>query len=385
MIIDVDAHAEPHPQWLSDSPLAARLPSVDTAEVTMKFVAGDLLAEVPRERWPSLADLIPPGMPAITGKERVEGFAYDGAEQHGVADPPKRVAWLDAVGIDAQNVICLAGLSTTRFMEDRQLAREVLSACNDWMATIHDGHTDRLWPVTALAFDDLDWTIAELTRMRARGSRAFLISSAPIDGIPPMHSHFDRLWSAAVDLGMIPILHVGFNPAKFDAGWANVEGDMALLRHLGVCQGHQSIQIFLNAMVFGGVFERHPDLTVLIAETGIHWFAGTVEHMESRDARTAPHASLYMGPYHWSLSPGEFIRRNVRITPLPNVQQSPVPLLDRYGDCLVFSSDYAHNEGNPTPTAHYDTLLADVAPSTRTAFMGGNIAECYARMGDPIR
>ncbi|WP_410968850.1 hypothetical protein, partial [Salmonella sp. SAL4444] len=88
------------------------------------------------------------------------------------------------------------------------------------------------------------------------------------------------VWDAAEDLGMIAILHVGANPATFAPGWTNVEGDMTLLRQLGISQGHQSVQVFLNGMVFGGVFERHPNLTVLIAECGLHWFSGTFEHME---------------------------------------------------------------------------------------------------------
>ena len=44
----------------------------------------------------------------------------------------------------------------------------------------------------------------------------------------------------------------------------------------------------------------------------------------------------------------------------------------------------AHNESNPEPTAHYDTLLAGVDEDVRAEFMGSNIAECYARMGDPL-
>lgn len=384
MIIDVDAHGEPTPDWLDGSPLLARLPKQDHGEVLLKFVAGDLLAGIPREQWPTLEQLVPPGLAAINGQERVEGFAYQGAEQRGVADPLKRIAWMDEVGIDRQNVICLEGLTFTRFLQDRQLAREVIAECNTWMADRHEGHTDRLMPVTALDFDDLDWVIVELSRMRARGSRAFLISSAPVNGIPPNHSHFDLLWSAAVDLGMIPIIHVGFNPALFDPGWANVEGDTTLLRQLGVSQGHQSIQIFLNAMVFGGVFERHPNLTVLIAETGIHWFAGTVQHMQQRDARHVKTAELFMGPYRWSLSPEEFIRRNVRITPLANLHQSPLRLLEELPECVVFSSDYAHNEGNPQPVVHYDQLLAQIPDDLRRSFFGANIDECYRRMGDPF-
>ena len=69
----------------------------------MKFVAGDLLATAPRETWPTLEELLPPGAKAIAGLERIEGFAYDGAEQQGVANPEKRLAWLDEIGIELRS------------------------------------------------------------------------------------------------------------------------------------------------------------------------------------------------------------------------------------------------------------------------------------------
>jgi hypothetical protein len=91
-----------------------------------------------------------------------------------------------------------------------------------------------------------------------------------------------------------------------------------------------------------------------------------------------------MGPYRWSLSPGEFVRRNVRITPLPNVHQAPIRLLAEYPECVVFSSDYAHNEGHPRPVDHYGAILGGFSEAERSSFLGDNIAECYARMGDPL-
>jgi predicted TIM-barrel fold metal-dependent hydrolase len=316
--------------------------------------------------------------------ERVEGFAYPDADQTGEADPAKRVAWLDRVGIDAQNVIGVAGVTATRFVTDRGAAREIISRCNTYIGECHAGYTDRLWPTTALTFEDLDWVVGEMARMRDLGSRSFLISAVPTAGIPHFHSEYDRVWAAAVDLGMMPILHVGNNPALFADGWANVEGNMMLLRQLGVCQGHQQIEVLLNGLVFGGVFERHPDLTLLIAECGIHWFAGTIEHMEQRNARKHVSPRLFMGEYPWSLSPDEFARRNVRITPLPSDMQNPARLLGEYPECVVFSSDYAHNEGNPDPVEHYERLLADLPEQTRRSFFGEGTADAFARMGHPL-
>jgi len=384
VIIDVDAHGEPPAEFVAAVRDRIGLPPEQVGETTLRFVAGDLLATAPRETWPSLEAMLPPGAKAIAGLERIEGFAYDGADQQGVADPATRLAWLDEQGIAAQNVIALAGMTSTRFMDDRAAARLMMEACNTHMAEVHDGYTERLWPVTVCDYTDLDWVVAELTRMRARGSRAFLISAVPTNGIPHFHSSFDRVWSAAEDLGMIAILHVGANPATFAPGWTNVEGDMTLLRQLGISQGHQSVQVFLNGMVFGGVFERHPNLTVLIAECGLHWFSGTFEHMEQRNSTHTVSPGVFFGEYRWSLSPTEFAHRNVRVSPLPTPHQSPARLLEEFPECAVFCSDYAHNEGHPSPVEYYDDLLRDTSAATRALFFGESIAECFARMGDPI-
>jgi predicted TIM-barrel fold metal-dependent hydrolase len=91
-----------------------------------------------------------------------------------------------------------------------------------------------------------------------------------------------------------------------------------------------------------------------------------------------------MGRYPYELSPGDLVRRNVRITPLPRAHQSPVQLLEEFPECVVFSSDYAHHESNPEPTAHYQTVLAEVQPEVRSSFLGENLARCYERMGDPL-
>jgi predicted TIM-barrel fold metal-dependent hydrolase len=287
-VVDVDSHFEPGVAWLEEYPdLRDRLPEFDTAEVTTKIVAGDILGNVPRADWPPWEDLLPPGIAAIAGGEKPDDYGYEGSSMHGATDAGTRVAWLDANGIDLESVICLEGMINARFLDDRTLARDVIHACNSWLADAVDGRTERLLPVTCIDFGDVGAAIDELTRMRARGSRAFLIGTIPVPGVPIMHPQFDPIWSAAVDLGMIALLHVGYQPASFDPAWANTAGDMMLLRQLGVSQGHQSVELMLNGMVFGGTFDRHPDLTVLIAECGLHWFEGTPGPHGPRDA---PHA-----------------------------------------------------------------------------------------------
>jgi predicted TIM-barrel fold metal-dependent hydrolase len=384
VIVDIDTHFEPGPAWLDDYPaLAERLPDrFSVAESTVRAQVGDLLASVPADERPPMEELLPPGIAAILGEVAVEGYGFDGSAMHTPGDAKERLEWMNRVGIDVANTICLEGADYASRLSDRVLARETISACNSWLADRVDGHQDRLPPLTTIDATDVAWSVKELTRMRECGSRAFLIDTLPTPGYPPMHERFEPVWSAAEDLGMIAFAHSGHTPASIDPAWANYPDSM-VLRQLGASQSSQSAILMLNGMVFGGVFDRHPTLTLVFAELGIHWFAGAVQHMENRGP-AIPESAVYMGRYPYELTPSDFVRRNVRITPLPRAHQSPVQLLEEFPECVVFSSDYAHHESNPEPTAHYQTVLADVQPEVRSSFLGENLARCYERMGDPL-
>ncbi len=58
---------------------------------------------------------------------------------------------------------------------------------NTWLSDRTGDSGGRLMTSVNLRYDDLDWAIAELTRMRARGSRTFLFPSEPTGEIPPNH------------------------------------------------------------------------------------------------------------------------------------------------------------------------------------------------------
>jgi uncharacterized protein len=392
-VIDVDAHFEPAANWLEEFPaLRAELPELlpdddprfrmDSGEMFAFFVSDDLLRGVPREQRMTIDRLTTPAMTTMFDPDRPSGVGYDGASQYQqMLDPSQRVTWMDERGIAHQNVITGAGYTLARAISDPLLGRRALEAVNTWMGEHATACSDRIHPVTSLRFDDLDWVVAELTRMRGLGSRAFLVSSEPVNGVPPNHPDFDRVWSAATDLGMIAHLHVGMSPSLVHPGWANTD-DPGLVRYLSVLQPHQSAQVFLAGMVLGGAFERHPQLTVLFSELGIDWFLPTVRRM---DTMTSPGLSpLVIGEYRLPLEPSEYVRRNVRISPLPGPQESPRVLLDELPEVAAFSSDYPHFEGNPDPLAHYERELSEVSPVVREQFLGGNVEASYALTGDPL-
>jgi hypothetical protein len=50
----------------------------------------------------------------------------------------------------------------------------------------------------------------------------------------------------------------------------------------------------------------------------------------------------------------------------------------------VFFSDYPHGEGNADPIAFYEPALSALDETLRVSFLGANMADCFARIGDPL-
>jgi predicted TIM-barrel fold metal-dependent hydrolase len=174
---------------------------------------------------------------------------------------------------------------------------------------------------------------------------------------------------------------VGLSPAIYHPAWANTD-DPALVRVISVLQPTQQALVFLNAMVFSGVFERHPKLTIVFAEHGMDWINSATARMDA--LATSGASPTLLGEYRLPHTPGEYVARNIRVTPLPVQHDSPVGTLETRPTIPIFSSDYPHFEGNPDPIGHYQKTLAPLPSETRAAFLGENLAHCFARMGDPI-
>jgi predicted TIM-barrel fold metal-dependent hydrolase len=208
---------------------------------------------------------------------------------------------------------------------------------------------DRMMPVSLVDWTDLGEAVRELERMRNRGSRAFWLRAEPFNGVSPAHPDWDRVWSAATDLGMVAILHVGNTPARFDGGWGNAGWELpggtgidGFFRFAN-CMRHQPAEMMISAMLYGGVFGRHPNLTVLTEELMIGWIPYFVSRCEGLGLA---------GPWPYALTPVEMIRRNFRATPLPGLGDGDIASVLRVlPEMFVFSSDFAG---------------------------------CFARMGDPI-
>ena len=154
--------------------------------------------------------IVTPAMRALYDPDRGPEVGYPGSNMNPeLTGVGPRLAWMHQQGIDLENVISGTAYTLARAIADPALGMETLEAINTWMTDRLVEAKGRLMLAANLRFEDLDWAIAELERMRGRGCRTFLFPSEPTGDVPPNHRDYDRLWSAVTDLAMVPIVHVG--------------------------------------------------------------------------------------------------------------------------------------------------------------------------------
>jgi predicted TIM-barrel fold metal-dependent hydrolase len=382
MIIDVDSHWETTRFAPGADPLGPWAEHLPRGVDRLAFgIAGDLLRVLPPERRPSAEQLLP----SLVDLARSRGGPVILHPQHD-STAAERVAWMDRVGIDHCLVNPGGYWQLLEFIgADRP---EGVRRCNDFLTEQLTDRADRLHAVAIVDFGDLDAAVIELERARARGARAFFlytVAGRPPGGMSPAHPEWDKVWTAAVRLGMVAVIHVGNTASDFE-GWANIGWDepngagVAGLVRLANTQRTHAAQNLLSALLYGGVFARHPEVTVLLEEMRVNWVPPFLSMLERQSL-----SSVALGDWPWDVSGGDMLRRNVRITPLPGFgDDDALDVAAQLPGMVVFSSDYPHMEGNAAPLELYRPALDELDAEVRALFLGDSIEQCYARTGDPL-
>jgi predicted TIM-barrel fold metal-dependent hydrolase len=382
MIVDVDSHWETTEFAPGEDPFEPWRDALPRGTSRLAHaIAGDLLDCLPVADRPSAKELLP----GLVAAAKSAGGPVILHPQHD-STASERLAWMDRVGIDHCLVNpggywqSLAFLGAERPVGVRR--------CNDFLTEKLSEGDDRLHAVAVVDFTDLDAAVVELERARSRGARAFFlytIAGKPPGGMSPAHPDWDRVWQAAVRLGMVAVIHVGNTAADFE-GWANIgwnqprgAGVGGLVR-LANTQRTHAAQNLLSALLYGGVFARHPQVTVLLEEMRVNWVPPFLATLE-RQSLSSPS----LGDWPWDTPGGDMLRRNVRLTPLPGFgDDDALAVLHELPEMVVFSSDYPHREGDEEPLELYEPDLSTLDDDLRRSFLGASMEDCFARTGDPL-
>lgn len=276
---------------------------------------------------------------------------------------------------------------------DRHLLGVGQRIYNRWLADFVSQAPQRHIGLAYLPLWDLDEALAELQWARDAGLRGVNFP-AMRDGELPEYNrrHWEPLWSACEDLRMPLVTHVGGGTNARYSGLESVA--LMQLESAGFLS-----QRAVWWMIFAGVFERHPDLKLVITETPGSWFPPKATEL---DALHAFYDSKRDEPLNRALleqvprRPSEYMMHNVFFgASFASAFEVHEALVHDLGSQLLWGSDYPHlegtfvyREGGEQPSVTRLALrntFCDVPATDICAMVGGNAIEVYGLDRDVLR
>ena len=375
-IIDVDSHiTEPPDVWTARMPASMhdKVPHIERIDGVDAWVADG-------ERISS------PGAVSMAG--------YDGV----IPEYPKtfdeipatmwdakaRIGHLDAEGITAQVLYPnVGGFGNGYFLRlgDRELVAECVRTYNDWLIDWTSEAPDRLLPVCAVPFWDLEFTIAEIQRCLEQGHKAINFCNQPQDyGAPGLADrHWDPVWAAAQEAGVSVSFHVGGGDIgglmddKYNKGWRTNFSQTSAHIFLGNLN-------CISDLIFAGICHRFPDLKFVSVESGVGWLPGILEAMDWQ----WQNGGVRLEHPEYDLLPSEYFRRQIYGC-FWFEQAGARFALEQYPDNILYETDFPHptcqHPGPQTPARHprdyANDVLGDLDDEVLRKVLHDNAAKLY--------
>ncbi len=325
-----------------------------------------------------------PGLNAVASWPREE-WGFDPASlaemRPGTYDLDQRVLDMDANGVLAgMNFPTFPGFAGTHLarMPDRDLTNAAISAYNDYVIEEWcDARPGRFIPMGVVPFFDMDAAVAELRRIAAKGAVSVTLPETPYGiGLPDFASgHWDPLFAAMCDLGVVPSLHIG-------GGFGLVKRPPSALIDDLIMLAPQVEAITCTDIMLSGLLRRFPTLKFALSEGGIGWIPFLLDRM---DRHVSNQSWTKLNRLPDGKTPTEVFREHFLACFITD--PSALRLRDRIGvSTLAWECDYPHSDS--TWPSSPEVLLAELDAAGCTddeidAITWRNVVEFFG--WDPFR
>jgi predicted TIM-barrel fold metal-dependent hydrolase len=208
---------------------------------------------------------------------------------------------------------------------------------NQWLADACSIEPERHVGCMILPMWDVDASIAELEWAANAGLRGVSFS-APRPGLQHYdHPSWEPFWSACEAHDVTLATHAG--AIDFAEFFGTLGPHMFNL--VEVEGGGWPCRKHMARMIFGGVFERHPNLRLVVTEQNGDWWTSTVREYDSSYWN-----HRFMIKDQVPDAPSEYLKRNVFIGASFIARfEAEMAIRDGYWENVVWGRDYPHIEG----------------------------------------
>ncbi len=277
----------------------------------------------------------------------------------------------------------LGGFGSGGFLRlgEPELMLECVQAYNDFLVDWSSADLNRLLPVMALPFWDVDLCVKEIERSASKGHRAVLFGSRPETfGQPYLaDKHWDPVWAATRDAGLPISFHIGSGDISDIANDAAGMGAKANFSRGGALALLDNQNCLAN-LLFGGVCARFPDLDFVSVESGVGWLQCVLEMFDWQFIN----GDVRKEHPEYDLLPSEYFKRQVYGS-FWFERRGIAQALEAFPDNLMWETDYPHptsqypspNSTAEHPASYADTVLEGVSEDVARKILQDTPARLY--------
>ncbi len=293
----------------------------------------------------------------------------------GGTDPHARVAWNDEHGIDVSVLYPSLGLNWQSECGDAELAAAHTSVYNDWITDFCKPYPDRLIATASISLMDVNLAVKEVRRAAERGVKGVYLFPNPTNGIPYGEEYYDPFWAECEEIGLPIGIHVSSTPKHvghelYPSSWT-VNPWFFNVYFNGDCQ------LAFTSFFQGAVFDRFPNLSLGVVETGCGWIAHWLYLMDEKIDRREFYKTGYVTNTKMKMMPSEYFERQCWITGEADEPTftSMAQLVGAHK--LGWGSDYPHPEGHGDPLGSLKKNISDLSEEDQTKILGANMLREY--------
>ena len=308
-----------------------------------------------------------PGQIQRSDRMAATGLFEDGRKGvRRLTQPDLRLKDQDRDGVRGEVLYGILGASMR--LNDAQASVKALRIYNEWLDEFCRTHPDRYAGIACLPSQSIEAAVEEVERVAKRGVAKGIEVQATEDMTPLFHPSWNPLWEVANETRLPVHFHT------LGANWPDMEQYAPLQQRQAEAVFMSGFQMAMSKvlmeMVLGGVFENHPQVRMVLGESGIGWIPYVIEHMDFEWEEQYRDLPLKMRP-------SEYWHRNCWAT----FQTDPIGIsnLDFLGqDRVMWGSDFPHPDGVwPDSQEYIAKDLGGLSDAVRHKVICGNAAELY--------
>ena len=306
------------------------------------------------------------------GKEEIAAMAkqpYPGNAPFGSMDPKERMQQLDKEGIAKAILYPSLGLTWECEVEDPKLSLAYAKAYNRWICDFCSDTDGRLIAAAHISLAEPKAAAEELERSVREGAKGAFLAPYTLTRIPHAHPDHDAFWAKAEELDVPIAIHPMAEHPNIRT-YQRFDG-MGKARWMQNALGMQGPQQAFYGLFQWGLFDRFPNIKVVLLESGAGWIGAALDRMDTTfDTTLGDSVPL-------KEKPSTYFKRQCWISGDPD-ERALAHIVDYVGrDRFFWATDYPHFDHPSNYMEELEELVAPLSEQSRNNLLGDSVASVY--------